>query len=447
MTVGVHSKQMGTYCIETYGCQMNLADSELISGILEKKGWVRAQSVQDADLIVINTCTVRQRAAERAIGHVRSLGSLKAARPGLRIALVGCLAQHLGPDLRDRLPEVDLFAGPDAYRSLPALLERSGVDGKCALRRDRSETYDGLPVIRRKGANAWVSIMRGCDRACTYCAVPLARGRERSLPVESIRRDIEKVISEGFTAVTLLGQSVTSYRDGDRDFAWLIEHLGELGGLGKLRFLSPHPADFTPRLLEALRHCPVATRHIHLPLQSGSNRILDMMRRGYTREQYIELIEHARVTLPGVGITTDLMVGFPGETQEDFRQTIGVMETVRFDSAFMFAYSARERTYAARFLDDDVPAHEKRRRLEEVIALQESHSLQRFSACVGSTLEVLVEGPAKGSGGLLFGRGDDFKNTVFQPLPGRKLSVGQIVSVEITAATSHTLKGQQRQCP
>lgn len=434
---------MKKYRIETYGCQMNLADSELIAGILEEAGWMAATDLREVDAIIVNTCSVRQRAAERVVGHVRSMKVWKRRRPGLRIVVVGCLPQHLGADLADRLPEVDLFVGPDSYRRLPRLLERSCADERLVLRRDRREAYQDLCPLRRQGVNAWVSIMRGCDRFCSYCAVPFGRGRERSLRAEYVIRAVEQAISEGFVTVTLLGQAVTSYRDGSRDFAWLLERLAGIGGLLTLRFLSPHPADFSPRVLEVIaRHLTIA-RHMHLPLQAGSNRILKAMRRGYTRESYLQLVRRTREMLPGVGVTTDIMVGFPGETREDFRQTIEMMNAIRFDSAFMFAYSPRERTYAARFLKDDVPAAEKKLRLTEVIDLQQHHSRERFSQAVGETREVLLEGPAKSPKDLLFGRCGDFKATVFAPLPGQALSPGRVVRVQITQASSHTLRGRQ----
>ncbi len=432
---------MPSYCIETYGCQMNLADSELISGILTAAGWERAAGPTDADLIVVNTCSVRERAVDRVTGRVQSLASLKAHRPALRIVLAGCVPQHLGADFAALLPEVDLFVGPDAYRRLPELVAQAGV--RLALERDRGETYAGIPPVRRRGVNAWVTVMRGCDRFCTYCAVPFGRGRERSLPAEAVVAEVQEAAAAGHRAVTLLGQAVTAWRDGDRDFAWLLDRLGDVPGLVHLRFLAPHPADFDQRLLETIADLPVAATHLHLPVQSGSDRVLAAMRRGYTRSAFLALVASARRLIPGVSITTDLLVGFPGETDEDYRRTLDLMGEVRFDSAFMFAYSSRARTHAARFLADDVPVPEKQRRLAEVIERQESHSRERFTALVGTRRPVLVEGEARGAGRAHFGRGRDFKPVVFAPHPGVPPAPGDVVDVEITQATSHTLKGRQ----
>jgi tRNA-2-methylthio-N6-dimethylallyladenosine synthase len=435
---------MRHYCIETYGCQMNVADSELIAGILEDDGWVRATDAHGADLIVVNTCSVRERAADRVVGHVRSLAPLRRARPGLRIVVAGCLPQHLGERLAERLPDVDLFIGPDAYRRLPELVADPSREPHFALARDRGETYEDLSPLRAEGIHAYVSIMRGCDRACTYCAVPFGRGRERSLPAEAAIRATREAVESGFVAVTLLGQAVTSYREGERDFAALLEALAVIPGLCSLRFLAPHPGDVSVRLLEVMRRHPVIAHHLHLPLQAGSDRILTAMRRGYTAAEFVDLVARARRTLPEISITTDIIVGFPGESDEDYTRTVEVMETVRFDSAFTFAYSPREETYAQRFLADDVPPEVKQRRLSAVITLQERHSLERYQARIGTTQEVLVEGPAKGTPDRLFGRCSDMKAAVFSPGEAEEIRAGEIARVEITAASSHTLKGVRR---
>ncbi len=445
---------MKRYCIETYGCQMNVADSELIAGLLEAAGWRPASGPTDADLIVVNTCSVRERAVERITGRVNSLASLKAHNPRLRIVLAGCVPQHLGAELADALPDVDLFIGPDAYRRLPGLVDDARAVGgegpapaggrRMELRRDRDETYADLAPVRRKGVHAWVSIMRGCDRFCTYCAVPFGRGRERSLPAGVVEETVGRVLAEGYRAVTLLGQAVTSYRDHDHDFAWLLGRLCGLAGLRHLRFLAPHPTDVGPPLLERMASSPVIARHLHLPLQSGSNRVLAAMRRGYTRERYLEIVRLARRLVPEVGITTDLLVGFPGESEADFRETLALMDEVRFDGAFMFAYSPRKHTYAARFLEDDVAPAEKQRRLSEVIEVQERHALERFSAHVGQRRSVLVEGRARASDGCSFGRCDDFKPVIIELNAHPAPAPGERVDVEVTAATSHTLRGRIR---
>jgi tRNA-2-methylthio-N6-dimethylallyladenosine synthase len=434
---------MPKYLLETYGCQMNVADSELISGILKSCGWEPAQSAAEADLIIVNTCAVRERAADRVIGHVRSYRQLKRRGAGVRIALVGCLARYGGKKLAAEIPEVDLFLGPDAYRKIPELLAHDWSPQRFEIGLNSDETYEGLDPVRRAGANAWVSVMRGCDRLCAYCMVPFARGRERSLPLQAVLRAVGETVAEGFPSVTLLGQTVTSYRDGEHDFARLLGRVAGVEGLRRLRFLSPHPADFTTRLLATIARQPIICRHLHLPVQSGSNAVLSTMRRGYTREDYLALIREARETIAGLAVTTDIIVGFPGETREQFRETLDLMRAVRFDGAFMFAYSSRPGTRAARFLKDDLPESEKRRRLEEVIALQEEHSRERFGRLVGRTVEVLVEGPARHPAGHFFGKTDDFKNAVFSSRRGSEIDVGRIVLVRVLEATSHTLKGQQ----
>jgi tRNA-2-methylthio-N6-dimethylallyladenosine synthase len=431
----------GKYLLEIYGCQMNAADGELIAGLLEADGWQRVARAEEADLIVVNTCAVRERAAERVIGHISGFRPLKRRHPGLRIAMVGCLARYQLEDLVRRLPEVDFFLGPDAYRSLPDLLRAESAPPHVATALDPGETYAGLRAARQSGVNAYVSIMRGCDRMCSYCMVPFARGRERSLPMAEVLDEARAVAAQGFRSLTLLGQTVTAYHDGESDFAALLTQLVAIEGIFRIRFLSPHPADFTPRLLETLAREAKISRHVHLPLQSGSDRVLAAMRRGYTRAEYLALIARARVCLPGLAVTTDLIVGFPGERDEDFAATLDLMRAVVFDQAFMFAYSARPGTYAARCLTDDVPEDLKRRRLEELIALQESHSRARFAAQIGRRVDVLVESPARAPTGHWFGRTDDFKDVVFAAPDGATPAAGQLVAVRVTAASSHTLKG------
>jgi len=431
------------YHIETYGCQMNVADSELLSSILEEAGWEKTSAQDQADLIIVNTCSVRERAADRVIGHVQSMEPLRRARPHLQVVVAGCLPQHRGRALANRMPDVDLFIGPDNYRDLPELLDQREQMHRFALKPNRGETYQGLRPRREGRVNAWVSIMRGCNRMCTYCAVPFARGRERSLPRDEVVREAEEAIASGYPAITLLGQTVTSYHDGEYDFAALLTSLVKIEGLERLRFLSPHPADFTQELLQLIGDEPKIARHLHLPVQSGSTRILEAMRRGYGRDEYLDLIHRARATIKGLAVTTDLIVGFPGETEEDYLDTVDLMNRVRFDSAFMFAYSPRERTYAARVLDDDVPEAEKKRRLREIIDLQEKHSWATFGRFLGRHLDVLVEGPAKSEGHSLFGRAPDDKATLFRPLVGRTLAPGSVVKVEVEGFSSHTLRGRQ----
>ncbi len=429
----------GRYHLEVFGCQMNVADGELLAGILEGAGWQRACDPQEADLWVVNTCAVRERAVERVVGHVSSLTPWKRSRPGRRIALVGCLARFAGDDLARTLPEVDLLIGPDGYRRLPALLQPGTPSPTLQIASDRGELYEGITPRRPHGVNAWITIMRGCDRQCAYCVVPFTRGPERSLAAEGVLDAARSAVAQGSTMITLLGQTVTSYRDGSADFADLLERLAGLEGLRRIRFLAPHPSDFTPRLLATIAAQPRIARQLHLPLQSGSDRVLAGMRRGYTRDTYLDLIAAARRAVPGLAVTTDIIVGFPGEGEADLAATLEVMRAVRFDQAFTFAYSARRGTPAERDLEDVVPRDEKRARLQAVIALQQEHSRERHAACVGRTLAVLVEGPARAPQGYWFGRSEDFKDTVFSSV--ELLCPGDVVPVAITAATSHTLQG------
>ncbi|MBP6875017.1 MAG: tRNA (N6-isopentenyl adenosine(37)-C2)-methylthiotransferase MiaB [Candidatus Eisenbacteria bacterium] len=430
----------GSFFLEIYGCQMNLADGELIAGVLRRAGWRESGQADEADLLVINTCAVRERAVERVVGHVRSLRPWKRARRGRRIALVGCLARYDGSALAAQLEEVDLFLGPDGYRHLPALLAEEPA-ARLAPRGSPGETYEGLTPARRPGVNAWISIMRGCDRMCAYCMVPFARGRERSLPAGAVLEEARQAVADGHPSLTLLGQTVTSYRDGETDFAALIGEIARSSGAARIRFLSPHPADFTDRLLDAIAQSPRIARHFHLPVQAGSNRVLAAMRRGYTREDYLALVERARERLSGLAVTTDLLTGFPGETEEDFAQTLDLMERVRFDSAFLFAYSERPRTYAARRLPDDVPSEVKQERLRRMIALQEKHGRVRYLERIGARVEVLVEGAARSPANHWYGRSDDFKDVIFSA--GADPRVGEIVPVAVKAATSHTLFGER----
>jgi tRNA-2-methylthio-N6-dimethylallyladenosine synthase len=432
----------GNYFLEIYGCQMNLADGELIRALLQGAGWKPVADAGHADLIVINTCAVRERAVERVIGRVRSLRPWKRGAPRRRIALVGCLARYRGRSLAAKLPEVDFFLGPDAYRRLPELVAGATSLPVFALAGERAETYGDLPVHRQPGVNAWISVMRGCDRRCAYCMVPFARGRERSLPVAHVLAAARAALAQGYPSLTLLGQTVTSYRDGACDFAALLAEVAALPGLLRLRFLAAHPVDFDARLLAGIAAQPVIARHLHLPLQAGSDRVLESMRRGYTRAGYLEVVDQARELIPGLAITTDLMAGFPGEQEEDFAQTLSLMERVEFDQAFMFAYSTRPHTYAARRLADEVAPEVKQERLRRMIALQEEHARRCYARRIGTTVEVLVEGPARNPAGHWYGRTSDFKDVIFSAAGPCEPRAGALAAVAVSGATSHTLFGR-----
>ncbi|MBD3163465.1 MAG: tRNA (N6-isopentenyl adenosine(37)-C2)-methylthiotransferase MiaB [Candidatus Eisenbacteria bacterium] len=422
--------------LETYGCQMNEADTGMMAGLLASSGWERIDRPELADVILLNTCAVRERAEERVAGRVRHLARLKRYRPDLRIGLAGCMAQHLGRDLLARLPELDLLAGPDSYRRLADLLGRSDEGPLVDLALDKKERYEDLSPSPEAGLHAWVPIMRGCDRFCTFCVVPHVRGREKSLPAERIVGSVRDLVASGTVAVTLLGQTVNSYRDGAVDFAGLLERIARIPGLLRIRFTSPHPADFTRSFFAVMAEHRNLCKQIHLPVQSGSTRILEAMKRGHTREEFLALVGEIRTVLPDVSLTTDLIVGFPSETIEDYESTLSLLEEVRFDGAFMFRYSPRPGTYAVRKQPDDVPDEEKARRLHGLIELQERISAERYARWVGREVEVLVEGPSRRDRSCARGRSDDNKTVI---LPAEGARPGEIATVRIARATAHTL--------
>jgi tRNA-2-methylthio-N6-dimethylallyladenosine synthase len=426
-----------TVYIETYGCQMNVADTELVLGTLGSHGWERVDAPDAADVILLNTCAIREHAEARVLGRLGDLGRHKLRRRGVRLGVLGCMAQHLRDRLRDAAPEVDLLVGPDGYRHLPALLAADDADARVGLRLDPDETYADLPVAREPGVRAWVTIMRGCDRFCTFCIVPYVRGRERSLPGPALVDEVRRLVDGGVREVVFLGQTVNAYRSGDWDFARLLRETSRTGGLARIRFTSPHPAEMTDAVIDAIAECDAVMPQLHLPVQSGSDAVLERMARDYTVAAYERLVERLRARVPGLALSTDVIVGFPGETDADFAATAALMERMRYDSAFLFKYSPREGTRAFRWTDD-VGDDEKARRLTHLIALQEGIAAERNRAWIGSDVEVLVEGPAKRPSGWLTGKSRDFRTVV---LAG-PAAVGDLLTVRVEAATSHTLTGR-----
>ncbi|MEC9398636.1 MAG: tRNA (N6-isopentenyl adenosine(37)-C2)-methylthiotransferase MiaB [Myxococcota bacterium] len=430
--------------IETYGCQMNLADSELMGGILKGKGYTAADDMESADVILINTCAVREKAEERVFGRLSQLLQLKRDNPDLVLGVTGCMAEHLKEKIVDRAPYVDLVVGPDAYRRLPSLVEQqldagmgaAGIDVKL----DKEETYEGLMPSREAGMSGWITVQRGCDKFCTFCIVPFVRGRERGVAPQEILAQARHLAELGYKEVTLLGQTVNSYKHEDSDFADLLEMVVKVDGLERVRFTSPYPIDFTPKLIETMARHEKICKYLHLPVQSGSERILKKMRRGYTRVEYEQLVTDIRAAMPDVAISTDIIVGFPSETEEEFEMTRELIESTRYDFAYLFKYSERSNTYAARKLEDDIPEKVKRRRLREVIDLQESISAEIFKSRIGGTYKVMIEGPSKKDPNEWCGRTDDFKTAVFPYREG--LFKGEISRVTVTDCTSHTLLGQ-----
>jgi len=367
--------------IETYGCQMNVSDSELMAGILTQNGHQTVTHIDDADVVLVNTCAIRENAETKVINRIKHLNHRKRRQPELIIGICGCMAQHLRDRLLDAAPYVDLVMGPDAYRNLPVALDSltGGVEAYVSpkdrdpflgLRLDRTEDYADIAPIRKDGIRAWLTIQRGCDKMCTFCIVPFVRGRERSLPLKLLVADVEKLVDQGFKEVVLLGQTVNSYHDNHSDFGDLLFAVGEVNGLERVRFTSPHPADATERMIDAMASSPTVCKHLHLPLQSGSTAVLERMRRTYTAEEYRTLVAKLRERIPNIALSTDIIVGFSGETDDEFRQTYQMMADIRYDSAFMFKYSEREGTLAHKALPDDVPETVKGQRLKQIIELQ-----------------------------------------------------------------------------
>ena len=423
---------MPTVYIETYGCQMNVADTELMRGHLTRSGYTPADDPAEADVILLNTCAIREHAEARIYGRLGALAQHKVRRPHVQIGLAGCMAQHFRDRLLDRSPHLDFVVGPDAYRRLPALL--SG-DPFVDVRLDREETYADLAPARDAGVRAWITIMRGCDKFCTFCIVPYVRGRERSVPAGAVLDQVRDAVAHGHREVVFLGQTVNAYRDGATDFGALLRAADAVDGIARIRFTSPHPSDMRDSAIDAMATCATVCPQLHLPVQSGSAAVLARMERGYTADEYLRLVDRLRSAVPGLALSTDIIVGFPGETEDDFEATLALMRAVRFDSAFMFKYSRRDHTKAGKW-EETVSEAEKARRLQAVIALQEQTAAEINASVVGQDVEVLVEGPARRRAGWLAGKTPHFKTTVF---PADGSAPGDVVRVRVASSTAHTL--------
>ncbi len=424
--------------IETYGCQMNLSDSELVTGILRASNYRFASRLEDADVVLLNTCAIRERAEERVLGRLSQLSHLKVKRPELVLGVCGCMAKHLADGLLDRAPYVDLVVGPNSYRRLPDLIDQTSDEPALDVRLDRSEDYLELDPLRKEGTNAWVTIMRGCDKFCSFCIVPYVRGRERSVPANEVLRQVSLAAAEGFQEVTLLGQTVNSYHDGQCDFADLLRSIAKVEGIRRIRFTSPHPIDFSEKLIDFMSGEEKVCRFVHLPVQSGSDKVLSAMKRGYTRAEYLRLVDRLRNALPGLCLSTDIIVGFPNEDEADFEETLDLVRHVRYDSGFLFKYSPRKGTVAFREIPDQIDEAEKGRRLDVLIRLQNEISEAINRTYIGKTLRVLVEGVSRKGKQQGVGKSDGFKTVVF---PRCGTLANRFVDVDITAATSHTLIG------
>ncbi len=427
--------------LETYGCQMNEYDSELVRTILQNGSFRMTPELDDADVVLLNTCAIRESAHQRIHGRLGHLYQLKKRNPRLIVGVLGCMAQSLKQELLDAHPVVDLIAGPDAYKKLPRLIHAVCDSGQKGLEIDLSEyeTYSDIVPERVPGVNAWIACMRGCDNFCTFCVVPYTRGRERSRDPENIVAEARQLAAAGHKQVTLLGQNVNSYCFESTDFAALLLRVAALPGIERVRFTSPHPKDFPRRLLQAIASHPKLCKHIHLPLQAGNDAVLERMRRTYTRQEFLALVDEIRATLPEVCLSTDVICGFPGEDDAAFADTVAVLEQVRFDSAFIFKYSERRNTIAQRKFADDVREAVKSERVVQLVALQKSISLERHRRAIGSTLPVLLEGTSRKSSADLLGRDDGNRCVV---VPGAGLAPGMLVPVRILAASAHTLLGQ-----
>lgn len=435
-----HITPLKKYYIETYGCQMNEYDSELVAGLLEKEQYSRAESSDEAQLVLLNTCSVREHAEEKVHARLGNLKILKDQDPDVKIGVLGCMAQNLKDDLLKSKPYVDFILGPDSYRKLPTMLSASDAPPEDSIdtRLSRMEVYDDLFPARREGINAWISIMRGCDKFCTFCIVPFTRGRERSRSLEGIVEEVQHIVAQGFKEVTLLGQNVNSYIHEGRRFHELLEAVSQVEGIQRVRYTSPHPQDFDDDLISLHSSNSKVCNHIHFPLQAGSDRVLERMNRTYTQAHFIKLGEKMREQIPGLSLSTDMIVGFPGETENDFQETLKVMQQLKFDTAFTFKYSARPGTKAAEF-EDTVTEEDKQDRLQRMIELQRVHTLERNQAHIGEILEILVEKDSKKSEKQHQGRTRSNKIVIFDKGSEQP---GDLVNVEITDAQGITLFGR-----
>lgn len=433
--------------VETYGCQMNVGDSEILVSIMQGEGYRYTEDIAQADVILVNTCSIRDNAEQRIWGRLREFHRYKRARKGLVVGIVGCMAERLREELFERETVVDVVAGPDSYRELPRLVAAAAAGGHGVnVQLSQEETYGDIRPVRldRNGVSAFISIMRGCNNFCSYCVVPYTRGRERSRDPQTILREAQELFSAGYREVTLLGQNVNSYRwkEGTAeavDFPALVERVAGISPLLRVRFATSHPKDLSDRLIEVMASYPNICRAVHLPAQSGSDRMLAAMNRKYTRTWYLERVAAIRRRMPDCAVTTDLIAGFCGETAEDHAQTLSLMREVGYDSAYMFKYSQRPGTLASRTMTDDVSEEVKTARLNEIIALQNELSTASNERDMGNVFEVLVEGLSRRSSEQLCGRTSQNKMVVFDRTG--ETAPGDYVRVRITGCTSATLFG------
>ena len=447
---------MNRVYIKTYGCQMNISDGELMEGILEADGYEIASTPEEADVILVNTCAIREHAERRVLGRVSQLKGLKDDHPGLILGVTGCMAQRMGEQLTDKAPYIDLVMGPDGYRGLPEVLERLSAGGSmpgtapaaprkertqlAVLNLDMGENYEGLEQRRSNDVTAWIPIQRGCNHRCTYCIVPYVRGDEKNRRPTEILSEVATVAGRGITEVTLLGQTVNSYRYDEWDFAELLRATARVPGIRRVRWQSPHPNDMTDELIEVMATEPAVCEHLHLPLQAGSDRTLKRMLRRYTVETFIDVVERVRAAIPDIALTTDVIVAFPGETEAEFEQTLSVMREVRFDDAFTYKYSPREGTPATRLPEEAfIEDAEAQSRLERLIQVSRSIQSEINATEVGRHERLLIEKLGRHEGDLL-GRTRRAKAVV---VPGSASEIGGYVDVRLTRTTGATFGGER----
>lgn len=437
------------FYIESYGCQMNFSDSEIVASILAGEGYGATRNVAEADLVFINTCSIREKAEQTVRQRLQSFKKAKKEKSGMLIGVLGCMAERLKAKFLEEEKLVDIVVGPDAYRSLPALIaEANGGQKSVNVLLSREETYADIAPVRldSNGVTAFVSIMRGCNNMCTFCVVPFTRGRERSRNHVSILEECRDLFENGYREVTLLGQNVDSYYYAPQSgepvtFAILLEEVAKISPLLRVRFSTSHPKDITDDVLYTMAKYENICKYIHLPVQSGSTRLLQQMNRTYTREWYLHKVKRIREIMPDCGISTDIISGFCGETEEEHQETLSLMEICRYDMAYMFAYSERPGTLAARRYEDDVPEEVKKRRLQEIISLQNQHSRESYQNDIGKTFEVLIESSSKRSDAHWSGRNSQNKMVVF-PKSDYDYKPGDYVNVRVNDATQATLLGE-----
>ena len=429
------------FALETYGCQMNVADSELVEGILTNLGLEKTANYDEADAIFLNTCAIRENAETKVHSKLGNLHKIKLNKPHLIIGVLGCMAQNLKDDLLKNKPYVDIILGPDSYRKIPDLINRHVKDNKSIVdtKLSRYEVYENLFPSRGDTFNAWVSIMRGCDKFCSFCIVPFTRGRERSRSVESVVEEVKKAVDQGFVEITLLGQNVNSYNFEGKSFSDLLLAVSDINGVKRIRYTSPHPQDINVELLEVMASRKNICNYVHFPMQSGSNEVLRRMNRTYTREHFYDMAMKIRKIMPNCGLSTDIIVGFPGETDEQFRETLDLMEEIKFNSAFTFKYSPRPYTKAEQF-SDHISEDIKKSRLDEMLILQRKHTLELNQNMVGTFQQVLIEKESKKSNLHWAGRTDSNEWVIIEK---NNSNIKDIVPVEISDATGVILHGKE----